>query len=403
MRSAIIQALHIYALSSAQKHIEAPRHDVTIVLPDLRLGGAQRTIANLLPGWLAEGRSICLITLSHRTSDLFAVPTQVKRFALNLQSDSGSVVRAMSANSVRIRRLRQAIKTSRPRCVLSMIAGTNVLTLLATRGLGFRVVISERNDPRRQRLGFPWEALRRSTYSWADLVTANSYHAIDALSEYVPRNKLKFIPNGIAIPASQPPTSQERERAFLAVGRVTRQKGFDVLFRAYAEVAEEFDDWRLVIVGDGEERSALCTLARELGIQRRIEWVGEVVDPFPYYQLSSIFVLPSRYEGVSNALLEAMAHGAASIATSAASSADEVIADGEDGIVVPADDQIALANAMRQLASNSCLRDKMAANARRKLALRSPPHIQKTWNEALLLSAPEHMAPNRRSSKNDYD
>ena len=263
-----------------------------------------------------------------------------------------------------------------------MIAGTNVLTLLATRGLGLRVVVSERNDPRRQSIGLVWDLLRRLSYRWADVVTANSRNAVSALREYVPQHKLKLIPNGVRLPDGDA-LLDARKDEFLAVGRLTHQKGYDILIRAFASIADKLTTWRLVIVGEGEDKQQLVALASELGLENRIEWVGRVENPFPHYRRSRIFVLSSRFEGVSNALLEAMAYGAAVIATDASTLTDDVIVDGDTGIIVPGERAEPLANAMERLARDASLQHRLASNARHALASRSPDDVRALWNEVL--------------------
>ena len=100
-----------------------------------------------------------------------------------------------------IRRTLQAVE---PDAVLSFLTQTNILTIVATRGLGVRTVISERNDPRLQRHRPRVELLRRVVYPWADIVTANSKGALATLGDFVPKEKLAFLPNPmLPVPATK--------------------------------------------------------------------------------------------------------------------------------------------------------------------------------------------------------
>ena len=358
-------------------------HDLAFVLPDLALGGAQRTATRLLAGWSERSRRVCLITIGGADEDFFAPSGAVERVALDLKHPSTYLAAALAANFGRVRRLRAAIRASGAPRVLSFVAGTNVLSLLATRGLDLRVVISERNDPRRQDIGPRWDWLRRRTYRWADVVAANSAAAMESLAAYVPQSRLMYVANPVEMPA-EVPGPKRRAPVFVAVGRLTRQKGFDVLLRAFAAAGPTLSGWRLVLVGDGEERAALELLSRQLGISDRVEWPGAVANPAPFYARSSAFVLSSRFEGTANSLLEAMAWQLPVIATRAAAAESE-IEDGVSGLVVPAEDVVALSAAMCKLAANSALREQLGQSAVSRLGGRSLPDVLAAWDSVLRL------------------
>ena len=150
----------------------------------------------------------------------------------------------------RSRSLRRKLKATQPDAVLSFLTQTNILMILATRGLRTRTVISERNDPRLQRHRPRVEFLRKLLYRHADVVTANSRGALTALESFVPKKKLAFLPNPLSL-------RQSVETAWLAaptivtVGQLVEQKGIDVLLTAWAKARERLPDWRLAIIGDG--------------------------------------------------------------------------------------------------------------------------------------------------------
>lgn len=357
------------------------RCDLAFVLPDLRLGGAQRVATDLIRAWSAQGRSVCVITLADTDTDFFPLGPGANRVALGLQFPSGSLPGALMHTLRRVARLRAAIHASGAARVLSFVAGTNILTVLATRGLGLRVVISERNDPSRQDIGRQWEVLRRLTYRFANLVTANSHVAIAALRNYVPERRLKFIGNGVG-PAHPAPREQQRE-SFLAVGRLTDQKGFDVLLDAFARCAAVYPAWTLVVAGDGPNRARLMEQAERLGIASKIVWAGAVHNIEDLYRRAGAFVLPSRFEGMPNALLEAMSFGLPVVATATVSNVQELVSASGSGLVVSADDVVALAEAMCDVAASPSDRARMGragVAAVRPLSLEA---ALREWDSAL--------------------
>lgn len=145
-----------------------------------------------------------------------------------------------------------------------------------------------------------------------------------------------------------------------AVGRLEEQKGFDVLLRSLLDVP----DATLVVVGDGGERPALQTLARDLGIDARVVWAGWEGDPRAWLPAFDVWVLPSRFEAFPLALLEALLAESAVVATDVGSVA-EVVRNGETGLLVPPDAPAALATALRRLLGEEALRRRLGADGRR--------------------------------------
>ncbi len=143
------------------------------------------------------------------------------------------------------------------------------------------------------------------------------------------------------------------------VGRLEPQKGVDVLIRALAEV----EDATLLIVGDGSERERLEELARAVEVSERVEWKGWSDDPRSHLATLDVFVLPSRNEGFPLAVLEALLAGTAVVASDVGSVA-EAVRDGETGLLVPPEDHVALAGALRRLLADRTLGPRMGERGR---------------------------------------
>lgn len=279
--------------------------------------------------------------------------------------------------------LRRTLCAIGPDAVLSFLTQTNILTILAARGLTPRIVISERNDPSRQRHRRRVEKLRALLYRRADLVTANSRGALLALQDFVPGEKLAFLPN----PVSLPKTGEIAHFAaptMISVGRLVEQKGIDILLAAFAKAAPRLPQWRLAIVGDGPLLAKLEAISRNLGIEERVDWHGHVEDPFPLLKASQLFVLTSRFEGTPNALLEAMACGLPSIVSDASPGPCELVGETDRaGLIVPVEDANATAAAMVALASDEPLRSRLAAAARARASEHEIEHALPIWLKLL--------------------
>jgi len=353
-----------------------------MVIADLSAGGAQRVFTRIANAWADEGRNISVVTLSDPNDDFFQLSPRIRRLGIGDLLPSDGLLRAIAANLRRLWSLRRAVRESGAARVLSFTGAMNVQTVLATRGLGVRVCISERNDPNRQSLGRVWDILRRWTYPMADLVTANSHGALATLARFVAAEKLVFLPNPVDVPRSTA-VAPISGQVILNIGRLTPQKGQDVLLDAFANIAGVHGDWRLAIVGTGECEDALRGQAARLGISDWVSFKGQVDDPFPFYRAAQIFVLPSRFEGTPNALLEAMSVSLPCIVSDASGGPLEFVEDGASGLVVAAGDAGQLSAALTRLIEDPDLRSALGTAGCERLRLNSMATVLKIWAEAL--------------------
>lgn len=355
---------------------------VALVIADMGAGGAQRVVANLANAWVERGRRVVLITLDDGRDPAFPMAAGVERIALDLQQDSANAIDALRASWRRIRALRAALRASGVGAAVGFVGATNVLLVLASRGLPLRCVISERNDPARQSLGGPWDRLRRWSYRHADRVTANSPGALESLAAWVPRAKLRMVVNPLVAPA-EGSAAAFAAPTVLAIGRLTRQKAFDVLLEAFAQSRCSAKGWRLLIVGQGPEAAALKALCRNLGLDDRVSWQDRSADPFPLYAGAEALVLPSRFEGTPNVVIEALACGCPAVVSETAGAAPALVGQEVAGLVVPSEDPVALAAALDRLAEDSALRDALGRAGPARVEAYGLDRVLPDW-EALL-------------------
>ncbi len=356
-------------------------HDIAVVISTLGPGGAERNIHDLVCAWCDQRLRIAVITFGHANSDFYTLPPEVDRYALDVMQNSRHPLGGLIANLRRIRALRRALHDAQAPRVLACVGATNVLTVIASRGLSIRTVIFETNDPTRQSLGRIWDLLRWLSYRFANRVTSNTNGALDALSSFVPQRKLILTPNPLRNRAKD--ASVSRKPWILSVGSLTHQKAHDVLLRAFAIVADELPSWELVILGDGPLRDELRDLSVHLEINTRVRWVGVTDDPFHYYERASLFTLPSRYEGLPNVMLEAMSFSLPVIVTDASPGPLEYVTDGRTGLVVPVDDPVTLAGAITRLVHEPTLRKELGQAARERVQGNSLQAVLAVWDEAL--------------------
>lgn len=360
-----------------------------IVIHSLRGGGAERVAVDLSAYWQRLGYRVSLVTQMPSNTDIYTVPEGVGRHVMGTARDSGGGLQGAIANWRRVRRLRKLIKKLKPDCVLGMMTTASVLAVMAAKGLGCRVIVSEHTHPPIQKLPEAWQKLRRWAYPRAHAVVALTQGTARWLRDHVPGSRVVVIPNAVRWPLQEQepvvpvPDKGERLR-LLAVGRLHPVKGFDLLIQAFAMVASYFPDWDLVIVGEGEERAALQKQIETAALQKRVQLVGRVGNIKDWYEQSDMYVLSSRSEGLSNTLLEAMASGLAVVAMDCDTGPREIIRDNIDGILVnPPEDADALAAHLSDLMARPL---KRAALARRAVDVRdrfSVPIVMAQWERLL--------------------
>lgn len=183
-----------------------------------------------------------------------------------------------------------------------------------------------------------------------------------AFGRYVPRikDRLHVIYNAIPVEeirrqVGEASSSAGKTPLVAGLGRLVRQKGFDILIRAHARLIQQGIDHRLLIIGEGEERSSLEALARDLGVADSVEMPGFMANPFAALQAADVFAFPSRFEGMGVALVEALALGKAVISSDYKSGAAEILDNGEYGLLVPVEDVEALADGLKRLLLDEAL------------------------------------------------
>lgn len=357
---------------------------VTLVISSLAAGGAQRVMLDLGRHLAEQGHTVSLFTFSAGSDDFFVVPRGIERRALGLLGRSPNAIAAVARNARRLLVLRKAIAQTNADVVVSFIDITNIAVILATVGLGMPTIISERIHPRVHPIGVAWDALRRATYPFCTRLVVQTEAVAEWARRVLPLRKIVVIPNAVPQNAIDPvQVCDRRERIVLAVGRLDPQKGFDLLIRSFAVSALSDLGWRLIIVGEGSERTALRQLSSTLGVADAVEMPGQTADPAKLMLTAAIFALSSRYEGFPNVLLEAMACGAAPVAFDCPSGPKEIIEQGINGWLVPAGDVKAFGAAMALLANDHSLRHRLSKAARDVTRAFAPDIVLARWVDLL--------------------
>ena len=340
--------------------------------------------------WVERGWEVTIVTITGREHDFYVLHTDVKRIALGLDRNSSSAPAALFHNFRRVFILRRVLLQEKPDVALGMMATASILLALAAKGLGIPAIGGERIYPPMLPLGRIWEFLRRKSYAHLSAVVAQTEAASQWLRDNIHFAKVVVIPNPVIYPLipHEPRVSPEmgnREgvcnHVLLAAGRLEPQKQFDRLLDAFAELASQFSDWRLVIVGDGTERPKLEKQVVSLGLEGRVQLPGAVGNIAEWYKAADLFVMTSRFEGFPNTLLEALAHGITAVSVDCETGPREILRHETDGLLVPQDDPHALVLALARLMTNEPLRHRYAARAAEVRERFSLARVAGQWEE----------------------
>jgi GalNAc-alpha-(1->4)-GalNAc-alpha-(1->3)-diNAcBac-PP-undecaprenol alpha-1,4-N-acetyl-D-galactosaminyltransferase len=381
---------------------------ITLVIASLNGGGAERVASNMANYWTDKGWEISILTMSGSSRaafydlhpkvlhhDLGAKPNgrsepDQRSLALLLEMLNNCSVaeRSIFISDVNlILVLRGAIIDTAPQVVISFIDVTNVRTLLATCGLGLPVIVTEHCDPNHNYLGEGWEDLRRRSYPGAEYLTVVNEEVVSYFSGFMD-GRVRVIPNPIskaAHPVVDGGRARRKEvRTLLAVGRLSFEKGFDLLLEAFALIAQRQPSWCLQIWGEGELRSQLERSASALGLAQRVRFCGFTKFPFEVMRKADLLVVPSRCEGFSNVLIEAMACGLAAVSFDCPSGPRHIIRDGIDGVLVPPQDVPALAATLERLMEDEVERRRLATRAPQVLERFGIEKIMNMWSQLVL-------------------
>lgn len=367
---------------------------LTLVISSLRQGGAERVMCMLANAWAGQGREVTLLNLEGDGESAYPLHASVRRRNLGLLSEpSRNLLHSLVRNAGRIRILRRVICESDPDVVISFMDLPNVLTLAAVRGMSRPVIVSERIHPAFYDSGTMWRRLRDLLYPSADALVCQTNAILGWFKDRMQING-RVIPNPVTLPPQWEKSPDPHRRWVTAMGRLDRQKGFDLLLEAFARIASKNPQWSLRIIGDGGLRETLQQQCRALALQERVDFAGLVKSPFPLLGSSDVFVLSSRFEGFPNALCEAMACGLPVISFDCPSGPADIIRHEIDGLLVPPENVAALADCMDRLMNDPVERNRLASRAPEVATRFSLEKIMALWEELF-----EEVLPARRTAR----
>ncbi|WP_404800248.1 glycosyltransferase family 4 protein [Actinomadura rudentiformis] len=362
-------------------------------------GGTIRTVLNLC-GHLAQEHDVELVTVVRDRQDpCFRIPDGVRvtvaddrrnkptNRAIRLMTRLPSLLTPAGDASFRSMNLWTDLRLVRALCrsAPDVLIGTRPSLNLLIAALAPRGTITIGQD--HMNLPSYRPHLRREILRWYGRLTALAVLTEVSRADYeaalagTPVRIVK-IPNAVPELSGSGPSPRDA-KVVLAAGRLTRQKGFDLLIRAYEPIAADHPDWTLRIFGGGPHRDRLRKMIADLGLAGRVDLRPRTLDLPGEMRRASIYVLSSRFEGMPMVILEAMSLGLPVVAFDCPTGPGEMITSGHDGLLVPPGDQAGLTAALRKLIEDAPLRDRLGEEALRSVRAYDMARVGAQWQHLL--------------------
>ena len=356
------------------------KHIVFLALT-LTRGGAERVIANLANEALSTKYRVSIITCMNKPVG-YELKSGIEHICIEKTSDVH--YKNLGERFLKRRKLlKQVLEECKPDVLLCFLPEPNFLALSLKKHFDFPMIISVRNDPVKEYKNPMYQAIMRVLYPKADGYVFQTKQAMEyfSFSKGI-MEKACVIPNPLArefVDYKRIPEI-DRRKVIVNVGKLSSQKNQIFLIQAFAKIADKFPEYQLHIYGEGDKRSELEALSQELELQKRVILKGNVPGLAKQIEDAALFVLSSDYEGMPNALMEAMAMGIPSISTDCpCGGPDFLIQNDENGVLIPVGDVECLANAMEKLLQDRELADRMGSNALKIAETLHPDVIHENW------------------------
>lgn len=340
------------------------------VTASMTRGGAERVISILSDYYVRHGWDVSIMVM-FKGLEGYAINKDVK--IIDHTSSRPSKLRFFEC----IRLARKTIRKEKPDVVLSFLVSICLIMGFACIGLKTKLVCCERNDPAKTNRNVLYRKVINVIYSKCSKTVLQTKRAFDYFPEKV-RNNSVIIPNPVKVDIRCNPT----QNRFVALGRLTKQKNHKLLIEAFSLIHSKHPDWVLDIYGDGVLETEIRDQINSLNLGESVHLMGNRKDVHKEIENAACFVLSSDYEGLSNALIEAMQMGMCCISTDCAGS-DDAIESFKNGILIPVKDLKALTDAMLFVIENPDKRKAMGDRAFESSQSYNVDNVIDLWKEVI--------------------
>ena len=344
--------------------------NILFSLGTMTSGGAERVVSILANKLVENGHNVEILLYYDAPIWYELHPNVV------IQNDEDFIGNANPLKHILFRH--KYFKQSKADLIVSFIAPINMINIVASVGTGKKIIVADRNDPRYTPFNPAVRYLRNFLYRFSDGVVLQSTQNKAYFSSAI-QKKSRIIMNPVDLEKQIGAALKAPKRnEIVSVARVIEQKNPDVLIKAFYEFQKLHPEYSLTMYGNGNKIESMKDMAKELGIGEKVNIPGAVQDVFEKIKYAKMFVLASKFEGMPNALIEAMCLGIPVISTKVSGAVD-LIHNGENGLLVDCNDVSQLYSAMLQYAENEDEATAYAKEAIKTADLLSVNKITAEW------------------------
>lgn len=324
--------------------------NIGFFIPSMYRGGAERTMSVLCNEFAKRGNNITLFLTENQEGICFELDKKISVIDIN----SSKRYYAAKMRDY-IGRLKREITERNIEIVISFIVRTNVSAIIACRKIGIPVIVSERNNPYLIPANFILRAVRNVVYRYADGIVFQTAYARNYFCKKIKRNS-RIIMNPMSEAIGNSVEFEKKDNIIISACRLEPQKNVPLLIEAFEMINKDIPQYKLHIYGEGTERNRIDTIIKQKNLTDKIFLMGRSDDVIKKVAEAKIFVLSSDFEGLSNALMEAMCVGTACVATDSPTYGNrDIISDGYNGFLVPVGNANLLAEKILELAEDNGL------------------------------------------------
>lgn len=329
---------------------------ILFTIGSLSGGGAERVVSRLANCMARRGECVEIALISKNIID-YSLDKSIKVEFINPKIQIRGI-----RYIFRCMEYRKEVKRFKPDVIISFTTAVNLFVLDAMRGMDYRIILSERNDPYNDPKDVQLRKKRDKVYSNACGIVFQTKDAKEYFSTDI-QERSTIILNPVEIP-SEYMEIERKEKKIVTIGRLEAQKNHAILIKAFAEIHKLFPEYKLEIYGEGSLRRKLEGIIRDQNLEEVVFLMGYTTEVFDAISTAKLFVLSSDYEGMSNALIEAMALGIPVVSTDhPIGGARMVIENGINGVLVPVGDSKAIAHAVCSILNDENLSSTLSHNA----------------------------------------
>ncbi len=349
---------------------------ILLYLETMKRGGAERVLNNIASFLVGRYEVVLVNDVAFASEEEYAIDDRVKRYVLGLTGGG------VKGNLIRIKKLRKIIKDENPDVVLSFKGACNLRMLVAARGLKLRKIVSVRNDPVYEYGNGLVKLAAKFLFRSASGCVFQTQEAMDYFQKSV-RRKSKIIWNPVADKFFERSWTPKREE-IAVVGRLVPQKNPLLALESFRLICEDYPDVHLTYYGSGPLKESILAKVDEYKLNDRVTIIDNVPNIEDYISSARLFLMASDFEGMPNALMEAMTVGLPCVSTDCPCGGPRAISEGFSmDMLVPCADAKAIAYRMKALLSDESKQKELSSKERERSSLFKMELVMKQWEEFL--------------------